>query len=251
MQKETNKGLIAILSANTIFGLNIPITKALVANWMSPMAYTTTRMVFGALVFWLISFFFKKEKVQPRDLLIILIGGIIGYMGTQFLFSQSLKFTSPVTFSLIMALTPVLVLILSAIFLKERIPSRKIVGIALSVSGAALIILLGAKGSSSRTNNSLGLFFAILCVLAYSVYLMITRSISVKYSPATIAKYMFLISALVVFPISFNTLDSQKIYTSAINLNAILLMGFALLFSTTIAFFLMPYALKTIRSQYR
>jgi len=248
MIKEKQQGLVAILSANTIFGLNIPVTKALVANWMTPMAYTATRMFFGALVFWGIGSLLKQEKVKGRDLLVMLLGGLMGYLGTQFLFSQSLKYTSPVIFSLLMALTPVAVLILSAFFLKEIIPLRKIIGILLSILGAALIILLGSNNGETGTNNTLGVIYALLCVLSYSGYLVITRKISIKYQPVTIAKWMFLISALVVIPFSLPELQNQKIYSDETTWLAISLMAFALLFSTTLAFFLMPYALKRLEA---
>lgn len=248
MIKEKQKGLTAILIANTIFGLNIPVTKVLVAQWMTPMSYTATRMIFGMFAFWCIGFFLKKEKVKRPDLLIILIGGLMGYLGTQFLFSQSLKYTSPVIYALLMALTPVVVLLLSAIFLKELIPLKKILGIIISISGAALIILLGTNNGVSGTNNLLGITYAVLCVLAYSGYLVITRTISIKYKPVTIAKWMFLISAIVVFPFSFDGIERQKIFTSETTWQAISLIGFALLFSTTLAFFLMPYALKRLEA---
>jgi len=248
VEKEKQQGLIAILMANTMFGLNIPVTKALMAGWMTPMGYTATRMIFGAIVFWGIGSFLKREKVKGKDLFVMLLGGLIGYMGTQLLFSQSLKYTSPVIFALLMALTPVVVLLLSAIFLKEAIPVRKVIGIGMSVSGAALIILLGTNAGTAGTNNLLGIFFALLCVLAYSVYLVITRKISIKYQPVTIAKWMFLISAALSMPFGFSEFHNQKIYTTEVTGLAIALLVFALLFSSVLAFFLMPYALKRLEA---
>jgi len=248
MEKENRQGLIAILLANTMFGLNIPVTKSLMAGWMTPMGYPATRMIFGAFVFWGLGAFLKREKLRGKDLVIMLLGGLIGYLGTQFLFSQSLKYTSPVVFALLVALTPVVVLLLSAIFLKEVIPMRKIVGIAVSVSGAALIILLGGSTGTTGTNNLLGLFFALLCVLAYSVYLILTRTISIKYAPVTVAKWMFLISAVISMPFGISEFGSQKIYTADTTAPAISLLAFALLFSSVLAFFLMPYALKRLEA---
>jgi drug/metabolite transporter (DMT)-like permease len=140
------------------------------------------------------------------------------------------------------------VLLLSAIFLKEVIPVRKIIGIAMSVSGAALIILLGGNAGTSGTNNALGLFFALLCVLAYSVYLILTRTISIKYAPVNVAKWMFLISAVISMPFGISEFDSQKIYTADTTALAISLLVFALLFSSVLAFFLMPYALKRLEA---
>jgi len=245
--KNKYEGVFAALAANTIFGLNIPVTKALVAHWMTPAGYTITRMLFGSAIFWIIASLTKREKVAGKDLITIMIGGLIGYMGTQLLFSQSLKYTTPVIFALLMALTPVAALLLSALFLKESISKRKITGIILSISGAFLVILAGSD-SGTGANNALGIFFAILCVLFYAGYMVITRKVAVKYSPVTVAKWMFLVSVLVLLPITPNQLSNQTIYTHEANRTAIALLAFALIFSTTLAFFFMPLALKNLEA---
>ena len=245
---EERQGLLAIIGANVIFGLNIPITKALVESWMTPMGYTTTRMLFGTLLFWGLGVLGKKEKVGARDLLVIAVGGLLGYLGTQFLFSQSLMYTSPVVYSLLMALTPIFVLLLAALFLRERIPMRKILGILTSIVGATLVIVLGAKGDAQRANNVLGIVFALLCVLSYAGYLVISRSVSVKYQPVTIAKYMFLVSAVVAAPFGLSDLSSQKVFSIDTTGLALGLLGYSLVFSTFLAFFLMPYALKRLEA---
>lgn len=76
MLNEKYKGVIAIFFVNMIFGLNIPVTKALMEKWMTPIGYTFCRMMFGTIVFWFISLFAPKEKVARKDMLIILIGGL-------------------------------------------------------------------------------------------------------------------------------------------------------------------------------
>ena len=247
MITEKYKGLLAAMSANVIFGLNIPVTKTLVAHWMTPLGYTMTRMFFGTVVFWFIGSLFKREKVAGRDLLIIMVGGLIGYLGTQFLFSQSLKYTTPVIFALLIALTPVAALLLSAVFLKEVVSRRKISGIVLSISGAFLIILESGNGSTGA-NNFLGILLVLLCVFFYAGYLVITRNVATKYSPVTVAKWMFLISAFVMLPWSFSELATQRIYSHESTVHAFSLLSFALFFSTTLAFFLMPLALKKLEA---
>ena len=246
--EERRQGLLAILGANTIFGLNIPVTKALMEQWMTPMGYTVTRMFFGAAIFWLIGNFVKDIKVAKKDFVIIILGGLMGFIGTQFLFSQALQYTTPVIFSLIMALTPVLVLLLSAFFLKEALTTTKIFGIVISVLGASLIILLSGFNGEQVSNNTLGVLFAVLCAVSYAGYLVLTRKISIKYKPVTIAKWMFLVSALVAVPFSFSALKNQKIYSGNADISAYSFLIFALIFSTTIAFFLMPYALKRLEA---
>ncbi|UII25739.1 DMT family transporter [Fulvivirga maritima] len=248
MNKDRKQGIIAILIANTIFGLNIPVTKQIVAEWMSPMGYTTTRMVLGAIIFWIISVFQNKDSVKGKDLIIIFIGGLIGSLGTQFLFSKALEYTTPVVFSLIMALTPVVVLLMSAIFLKEVIPVRKALGILISISGAAMIILVSGSSDHQGSNNVLGIVVALFCVLCYGGYMMLTRNVSMKYKPVTVAKWMFFISAIVAFPLSYQELPEQRMFSAEANFEAYSLMAFAIVFSTTLAFFLMPVALKRLEA---
>src|SRR5699024_7164174 len=67
---------------------------------------------------------FKKEKVSKHDLFIFALGGLFGFLITQILFAIALRYTTPVYFSLIMALTPVMVLGLSFFFLKYRKSTR-------------------------------------------------------------------------------------------------------------------------------
>lgn len=239
---------MAILAANVIFGLNIPVTKSLMAQWMTPQGYTITRILFGAVIFWVIASFFQREKVKRKDLLPLFLGGLVGFLATQLFFAQSLTYTSPVIFSLLMALIPVVVLLLARVFLQERVARRKILGIILSIAGAAIIILQGDSEDMSGRNHFLGITFALLCVCAYSSYLIITRKVSLTYQPLTLAKWMFLFSALLVLPFCFSGLAGQKIYSEDTSLEAISLLAFAILFSSTLAFFLMPLALKRLEA---
>jgi drug/metabolite transporter (DMT)-like permease len=240
-------GLGAAFAANVIFGLNIPVTKILVAQWMTPMGYTATRMIFGTVVFWAIASLWNREKVAGKDLIIVLIGGLLGYLGTQFFFSQSLEYTTPVIFALLISLTPVATLLLSALFLKEGISARKFTGIIISISGAFLVILEGGHGGTG-SNNFLGIINALLCVLLYSSYMVLTRRVATRYTPVTVAKWMFLVSALALLPMSYSELPHQAIYSGEATLPSIALLGFALLFSTTLAFFCMPLALKNLEA---
>ena len=41
----------AILLANTIFGLGVPVTKLLLEDWVSPMTYMATRSLGAAVIF--------------------------------------------------------------------------------------------------------------------------------------------------------------------------------------------------------
>ncbi len=246
MVKDEIKGHIAAISTNVIFGLNIPITKSLLSSWMSPMGYTLIRMLFGMSMFWLIGLFQKKEKVRKKDLLMIFLCGLLGLVATQVTFAVSLQYTTPVTYSLILALSPIIVLLLSALFLRESITSFKIIGVLLGLSGAAIIILQG--GGNNSNNTIFGILIAVVSVTCYAGYIILTRKISAKYSPITMMKWMFLLSVVVLLPFSYSELPKQHLFSSEVTFTAISELTFALLFSSIIAFFLMPVALKRIKA---
>jgi len=246
MIKEEIKGHIAAITTNVIFGLNIPITKSLLSGWMSPMGYTLTRMIFGMCMFWIISLFQEREKVAKKDLLMIFLCGLIGLVATQVTFAVGLRYTTPVTYSLILALSPIIVLLLSALFLKEPVTKFKSVGVVLGIVGASIIILQGNTNGSA--NTVFGILISILSVSCYAGYIILTRKISAKYSPVTMMKYMFLFSVVLLLPFGFSELPEQRIYSSEATVTAISELAFALIFSSIIAFFLMPVALKRIKA---
>jgi drug/metabolite transporter (DMT)-like permease len=246
VDREIIKGHIAILSSKFIVGLNVPVGRYLLSGWISPMELALTRILFGAIAFWVIGLFSKKEKVAFSDLAIIATGGIVGIVATQLTFSWGLTFTTPVNFALIVALNPIVVLLLSTIFLKEAINGKKIAGVILGISGAILIISQTGNNSTGE-NNIAGVCFAIANTLMLATYLIIARKIVAKYSPVTLAKWMFLFATIALAPFAIWDLPTQKIYSGESNLQVLLLLSFTLIFATVLNNLLVPVALKRIR----
>lgn len=145
MNANKLKGHAAVLTANVIFGLNIPVTKFLLSGWMNPLGYMLSRTAVATLCFWVASLFVQKEKVSARDLLLIALGGFMGFIVSQYLTAVSLQYTTPVHFSLIVALSPVVVMLLAALFLREPISRQKVAGVALGIAGAYVVTTSRAK----------------------------------------------------------------------------------------------------------
>lgn len=234
----------AILLANTIFGLGVPVTKLLLEDWVSPMTYMATRSLGAAIVFWLIAAFMKPEKVERRDLMVIMLGGLMGFVVSQTLTAEALNYTSPVYFSLIATLTPVAVMLMAALFIGERITGLKFLGVLLGIAGAVLMVVMG-QTSGSGSNDLLGITLAILSVLTWAVYMIITRKVAQKYSPVTQMKYVFLVSAIVTVPLAWPELSEQRLYSAAtFGWDGALEMAFIVLMATVLGYFLIPYAMK-------
>lgn len=248
MNRHKIEGHSAVFMANVIFGLGVPVTKLLLDNWVTPMGYIATRSLGAAIIFWIVQCFTPKETVATKDLIVILLGGLLGFVVSQTLTSFSLYYTSPVYYSLVAAMTPVAVMLLAAIFIKEQITTRSIIGVLLALLGGMLMIFASKVNLNGGSNDLLGIFLAILSLLTWAIYLIVTRKISAKYSPVTQMKWVFLISALATVPFAMRDFSANKLYTSEVALDGIIEMAFIVIFATVLGYFLIPFAMKYLKA---
>ena len=237
----------AIFAANTIFGLGVPVTKLLLDHWVTPMGYMASRSLGAAIVFWIISLFMPKERVAPRDLITILAGGLLGFVISQTLTAEALNYTSPVYFSLIATLTPVATMLIAALFIGERITTMKFIGVMLGIGGALLMVLM-SQSLGSGSNDLLGITLALLSVLTWAIYLIITRHVAERYSPVTQMKYVFLISAIVTVPLALPELSQCALFSAHTAWDGIAEMLFIVLAATALGYFLIPFAMKHLQA---
>lgn len=247
MDKHKIEGHSAVLLANVIFGLGVPVTKLLLDEWVSPMAYMATRCMGAAAIFWLISLFMPRERVERRDLLVIMGGGLLGFVVSQTLTAWALHFTTPVYFSIIATLTPVATMVCAALLIGERLSLRGALGVAIGVVGALLMVMVGWQVGSGM-NDLLGIGLAVLSLLTWAVYLIITRKVSVKYTAVTQMKWVFWVSTLAVLPFSWTDLQASRLYSSQWAWSGVAEMAFIVVFATVAGFFAIPFALRYLKT---
>lgn len=254
MKKEKNnifEAHIAILAANVIFGLGVPVTKFLLNDWVTPMTYMAFRCVGATLIFWAIAVFLPKEPVKRRDLLVIMAGGLLGFVISQTLTAWALQFTTPVYFSLIATLTPIATMLMAAMFLGERITGMKTAGVLLAIVGAALMVVVRWQ-SETGSNDLLGIALAILSVLTWVVYLLITRKVSQKYSAVTQMKWVFLVSSVAVLPFAVGDIPQTRLLTDFSSsmdwFYGASAMFFIVAFATVWGYFMIPYAMQSLKA---
>ena len=247
MQNHRLQAHTAVLLANIIFGLGVPVTKLLLDQWVSPMAYMATRCLGAAAIFWLISLFLPREKVAPRDLTVIILGGLLGIVVSQTLTAWALTFTTPVYFSLIATLTPVATMLCAALFIGEKISVRGIAGVTLGVAGAMLMVFIGWQGGSGK-NDILGIALTLLSMFTWAVYLIITRKVSARYTAVTQMKWVFLASAIAVLPFSLTDLQSATLYSAATQWSGLAEMAFIVVFATVAGYFAIPFAMRFLKA---
>lgn len=136
-----------------------------------PLGFIFFRALFGVIVFWFVQSIFIKEKVARTDFPRLVLLGIFGIAINQMFFFKGLELTSPIHASLIMLVTPFMVLIFAYLLLKDMITKNKILGIVLGSLGAILLILKDEGVQQVTQNAMLGdLFIFYKCGFLRNVF---------------------------------------------------------------------------------
>ncbi|MDO5570799.1 MAG: DMT family transporter [Bacteroidales bacterium] len=237
-------GHISALLAAIFFALNIPATKYILGEWLDPFSYTLLRVTGGMIVCWVISLFVKdKITISKKDYITFLLGGTIGLSVFFFLYGYSIFKTSPIDASIILTITPIMVLIVSSFVFKEKITKRKSLGVFVALAGALLVILTqkNTGNNSAMTGNILILASALL----YGIYLIYTRNISQKYNPAIMLRWIYLFAFIFTLPICIKELFESKLFTNP-ETTPVLIAVFIAVFPSALAYMLLPLAMKSL-----
>ncbi|MDR2533845.1 MAG: DMT family transporter [Tannerellaceae bacterium] len=248
MTPEKWKGHGFILLANILFAINLPVSKYLIPSHVTPEALTLMRSVFACAMFWLVSLFTEREKMERKDMGLLLLCAFCGITLNTSLFMAGLNLTSPVDASIISTAGPVYVMILAAIILKEPITWQKAAGVAMGVAGALLMILTAAQAGNNGSDGMSGAVRIVLSNLLYSVYVVLSRPLSRKYSAITIMKWMFLFSTVMLAPFMYKGVLNAPVFGSGIAHPADLgALFYVLMFATFIPYTLIPMSLRRLR----
>ena len=128
--------LLAATAASTIYGINHTIAKGLMPDIIEPYGFILLRVSGAGVIFWLLSIFYPTEKIERKDWLRIIACAFFGMVLNMLMFFKGLSLSTPINSSVVITLAPVLLLILSAIFLRERITWLKSIGISIGLLGA-------------------------------------------------------------------------------------------------------------------
>ncbi|MEO5776971.1 MAG: DMT family transporter [Flavobacterium sp.] len=228
MSKRT-WALIAAMIVSLIYGVSFTIAKDVMPVYIKPFGFILLRVFGATILFWAVSFFGPKEKIQLQDFPRIAAAAFFGVALNMLTFFKGLSFTSPISAAVIMVTTPIIVLILSAIIINEKIKLKKILGILLGLFGTGFLILYG-KSIGNATDASLGNLLVFVNAVSYAFYLIVVKKLMDKYNAFTFVKWIYTFGLLMVLPFGWN--EYQEIQWAAIPNHILWEIGFVVLFTT-------------------
>ena len=247
MNSRVALGHAAAAAAYIIFGINVVVCRDIATDGgIEPIVLFSMRALVAGALFWLLSLFTPKEHIPWKDLLKLSGAGFLGLFLPQLTFLHAIAHTTPVDLSVMSTTTPIFTMFVAAIFLKEPITWKKVLGVALSFGGILWLILQSTFGGNGASETEpIGIAFCFANYIVFALYLGTCRNLIARYTVVTSMKWMFLVSFIISLPFSLPHLPHTDFV--AVPSYVWWEIAFMIFFSTFIAYYLIPVGQKRIR----
>ena len=241
-----NAALIALVLVQLFYGVTFTFANdVIVGGYIMPFGFIVIRVVCATFLFWGFSLMVTTKKIDRKDFPKLIAAAFFGVALNMLTFFKGLQYTTPINGSVIMITVPIIVLILSAIILKEQVTKLKVTGVGLGLSGALVLSLYG-QSSAYGENILLGNFLVFINAASYRYYLILIKKLTSKYHPYDFIKWLFLFGSIMVLPFGYTELSAVnwQDFPSYIWFS----VGFVIVFATFGTYLLNPLALKTLKA---
>lgn len=236
--------IVAATVASAIYGLNHTIAKGVMPYYIQPFGFIMLRVGGAAILFWLIGLLGPKEKIATSDWPRILGCAVFGMVINMLFFFKGLSLSTPINSSVIVTLSPVMVLILASILIRERVTLLKSIGIVVGLAGALILVLFSSESTGNAPNIPLGNILFIVNAFSYGLYLILVKPLTAKYHSFTLMKWLFTIAIFINLPVTIGEFTDVDWFH--LPFEAIWKMGFVVLGTTFTTYLLNVYALKQL-----
>ncbi|MEM0541566.1 EamA family transporter [Flavobacterium sp. j3] len=241
---KRNWALLAATLVSIIYGVTFTIAKDVMPKYVDPFGFILMRVGGSMLLFWLITPFFSTEKIEKQDFPRIIAAAFFGVALNMLTFFKGLSYTSPIMGAVLMVTTPMIVLVLSALLMKERMQNRKIFGLILGLIGTVFLILYG-KSVINASNATLGNILVFINAVSYGFYLIIVKKLMDKYNAFAFVKWIYTFGFLMVLPFGWS--EFQAVDYVNLPTDIIWKIGFVVVFSTFLTYLLNLVSMRELK----
>jgi drug/metabolite transporter (DMT)-like permease len=210
---------------------------------LSPIALATARFILAGALFVPLLVFSPRYRAPWRSLPKLTAFGLLA-VTFYFIFQYNgVARTSASLSAIVITLSPLLVVLMSAIFLRERLNRSQTAGIVLATAGAVLLVTRGSV-EVGGSDYWLGVIFLGLNVLAWGLYNILGKRALESQHPMTLTAYMTILGAVCLLP--FAAADGGLAALSSASSGTWLAIGYLVVLSSVVAYVAYNYALRIL-----
>jgi drug/metabolite transporter (DMT)-like permease len=181
-----------------IWGVNFAAVKYALASF-SPLALNSVRFVVAAAVVIAAALLSgRRWRFERRHLPALIALGVLGNTGYQLLFIYGAAATTADNTGLILATVPAWVALFGTAFGVERVRPLGWVGVALSLSGIAVIVAASDRAADFHFGGATlhGDLLVLACTLCWSLYTLASRPLTRRYGALTVTSFCVAVGAV-------------------------------------------------------
>jgi drug/metabolite transporter (DMT)-like permease len=237
-------GLIALFISQLIAGAIGPTVIKIGVSQIPPFTFTELRFLVATILF--LPFFMKNGEphLNLQQVLRIIPLAVCLFINIVF-FSFAIQYTTVIVVNILYIFGPVCVGIGSYFFLGETLTRRKILGLAVAMTGIVLLLYQSLTKQQHLTfGTPLGNILGIIAVFGFSLYYLFSKKLSSVFSTTTLTFYGFFMNVFFLLPFSavellYHPLQPGKI--SYIGVSSIII---AAVFPSVLLYFLLQFGIK-------
>ncbi len=245
MSKRT-LAILAALGTTIIYALNHTIAKDVMPNYVKPFGFIFIRLIGATVLFWAISPFVPKQKIDRGDWGRFIICALTGMAINMLSFFKGLELSTPINSAVLITITPIIVVILSAFLIKEKITFQKSIGVVIGLIGALSLVLFGAEINNNASNIPFGNFLFIINATSFGIYLILVKNLLEKYHPFLALKWLFTIGFIITLPFTIG--EFTQVEWHSIPTNIIGAIVYVILGTTFCTYVFNAFALKQLKA---
>lgn len=235
--------VLALVLVSAFWGGHSVIGK-IIENQISPLSLTVWRFTFGGLLY--LPFLYRlirKNVWTARMFWQVALTGLLWAVLYPLFYYQALGYISPVQGLLLINTSPLFVLLLSRLLLKERIHVMQLIGILVAFAGIAWMTL----GQWGNTTSLLGIVLTLIASLSFAGYTVSSRALS-KLSLFDLLAAISLWGAVDSWIIALVTGKTAQVWHSlaALNQSGWLELLYIVLIVNTLAYVMYLYGLRRL-----
>lgn len=234
----------ALFLVSLIYAGTYSLAKDIMPHYMLPLGIVTLRIAGAALFFGLLKLLIVPgERIVGRaDNMRAIASGVLGIGLNQLSFFAGLNLTTPINASLLQTVSPIVVVLASAVLLKDKITLPKLAGVALGTIGAAALILSRPSNGAEAKDALLGNLYLLFNATVFGLYLVVVAPLMRKYHAFTVLTRIFLVGGIIAIPIGLP--QAIQADYSSFPLYIWGEIGYMVFFLTILAYLLNNWALK-------
>ena len=225
---------ILLVFVVVIWGVNFTLVKIALLE-MNPLAFNCLRAIIASVFLIILSLLKKNSRPNRRMFLQLLAIGLIGNGIYQVLFILGISRTAAGVTALILAATPIFVMIIDSSLQVEKVGHQEWIGVILSFVGIALMIHIESLSSVGNTALA-GDLFIVAGTVCWASYIAMSRPVLSSISPLQFVTYTVILGSPIVILASLPVLQSLDFYT--ITWENWVIVGYSAIFSIAVAYVL-------------